>query len=158
MNPQPAIIALTALLGAMLGSFLNVCIIRLPQGRSVVAPRSSCPNCGRAVRARDNIPVLSWLILSGKCRDCGAAISVQYPLVELASGALAVACLLHCGYGWQWPSEFLFLYLLLGIAVTDLRSYVIPDPFSLGGLAAGIGISFLPGGIEPLSALTGALT
>jgi leader peptidase (prepilin peptidase) / N-methyltransferase len=157
MTPEPTLIALTAMLGAMFGSFLNVCIIRLPSGRSVVSPRSSCPHCGHVVRPWDNIPVLSWLILRGRCRDCSARISVQYPLVELASAILAAGTLLHAGVGWQWPIQFLLLYLLLGIAATDVREYIIPDTFSLGGLLAGLGASFLPGGLEPSAALVGAL-
>ncbi len=157
MTPQPVLLALSALLGAMFGSFLNVCIIRLPSGKSVVSPRSSCPHCGHVVRSWDNIPVLSWLILRGRCRDCGAGISMQYPLVELASAALAAGTLFHAGIGWQWLAEFLLLYVLLGIAVTDVREYIIPDTFSLGGLIAGLGVSFLPGGIEPVGAVIGAL-
>ncbi len=157
MTPPPILIALTALLGAMLGSFLNVCIIRLPAGKSVVSPRSSCPHCGHVVRPWDNLPVFSWLILRGRCRDCGSAISAQYPLVELTSAGLAVAALLHAGIGWQWPVEFLLLYLLLGILATDVREYIIPDAFSLGGLLAGLGAGFLPGGLEPSEALLGAL-
>ncbi len=157
MTPEPILIALTALLGAMLGSFLNVCIIRLPGGKSIVSPRSSCPHCGHVVRPWDNIPVLSWLILRGRCRDCGSRISAQYPLVELASAGLAVASLLHAGIGWQWPVQFLLLYLLLGILATDVREYIIPDAFSLGGLLAGLAAGFLPGGLEPSEALIGAL-
>ena len=149
---------LAGVLGAMFGSFLNVCIIRLPEDKSVVKPRSSCPKCGHLIRAWDNIPVFSWIILGGKCRDCGARISVQYPLVELASAAIAVIALYRSGLKWNALEEFLFLYLLLGIALTDLKHYLIPDTFSLGGLIAGLSLSFFPGGIEPVGAGIGALT
>lgn len=157
MDSPTVLYILAAVLGAMLGSFLNVCIIRLPAGRSVIAPRSACQHCGHIVRALDNIPVLSWLILRGRCRDCGARISVQYPLVELATAGLAAVSLFHAGLNWQWPVQFLFLYLLLGIAVTDVRNYIIPDIFSVGGIVAGLGCSFLPGGLSPASSLIGAL-
>src|SRR5258707_9298245 len=78
----------SVLTGLAFGSFLNVCIARLPEHQSVVRPRSRCPHCGHPIRDRDNIPLLSWLLLRGKCRDCGAGISVRYPVIELATAAL----------------------------------------------------------------------
>jgi len=158
MPPTAAIYLLAGVLGAMFGSFLNVCIIRLPRGQSVVTPRSSCPGCGHLIRAWDNIPVLSWIILGGKCRDCGTRISVQYPLIELASAALAIVVLYKTGINWLWLSEYVFLFFLMGIAATDVKHYLIPDVFSLGGLLAGLALSFLPGTIDPAGAGIGALT
>jgi leader peptidase (prepilin peptidase)/N-methyltransferase len=156
--PTTSIYILAGVLGAMFGSFLNVCVYRLPREQSVVRPRSSCPACGHLVRAWDNLPVLSWVILGGKCRDCGARISAQYPLIELASAALALAALHKTGLSWNWAGQFMFLWLLLGIAATDVQHYLIPDHFSLGGLIAGLGLSFIPGGVEPAGAVIGALT
>lgn len=155
--PGLVIAAYVALLGAMLGSFLNVCIHRLPRGESVVSPRSHCPRCGRVLPWYENIPVLSWLFLGGRCRGCRARISPQYPLVETAAAALTAGSWLRFGPVWETPVMILFLLILLAILVTDLQTYTIPDVFSLGGLAAGLLLSFLPGGIEPWQSLLGAL-
>ncbi len=151
------ITAYLALLGAMIGSFLNVCIHRLPRGESVVSPRSHCPRCGRALPWYENIPVLSWLFLGGRCRGCRERISLQYPLVETAAAALSAGSWLRFGPVWDTPVMILCLLILLAILVTDLQTYTIPDVFSLGGLAAGIGLSFLPGGAGPLQSVLGAL-
>lgn len=148
--------AYAALLGAAVGSFLNVCVYRLPEGLSVVSPRSRCPECGLQIGWRDNVPVLSWLLLRGKCRGCGTGISVQYPLVELTTAALWLAAAVRYGFTWQALSTALFFTLLLGIALTDARAYTIPDEFSLGGLVAGILLSLAPGGISPLQSALGA--
>ncbi|HYH79566.1 MAG TPA: prepilin peptidase [Longimicrobium sp.] len=146
-----------ALVGACVGSFLNVCIYRWPDGLSVVRPRSRCPACETPIRWRDNIPVLGWLLLRGKCRECGARISVQYPLIELTTASLWLAAVLRHGFGWQALSSAVFFTLLLGIALTDARTYIIPDQFTLGGLLAGLLLSLAPGGIGPLQSLLGAV-
>jgi leader peptidase (prepilin peptidase) / N-methyltransferase len=148
--------AYAALVGACVGSFLNVCIYRWPEGLSVVRPRSRCPSCETPIRARDNIPVLGWLLLRGKCRECGARISIQYPLIELTTASLWVAAVLRHGASWQALSSALFFTLLLGIALTDARTYIIPDQFTLGGLVLGLALSFAPGGISPLQSVLGA--
>ncbi|HEX2188084.1 MAG TPA: prepilin peptidase [Longimicrobiaceae bacterium] len=145
-----------ALLGAAVGSFLNVCVYRLPEGLSVVSPRSRCPECGLQIGWRDNVPVLSWLVLRGRCRGCRTPISFQYPLVELTTAALWLAAAVRYGFTWQALSTALFFTLLLGIALTDARAYTIPDEFSLGGLAAGLLLSLAPGGISPLQSALGA--
>jgi len=145
-----------ALVGACVGSFLNVCIYRWPEGLSVVRPRSRCPSCETPIRARDNIPVLGWLLLRGKCRECGTRISIQYPLIELTTASLWVAAVLRHGFGWQALSSALFFTLLLGIALTDARTYIIPDQFTLGGLVMGLALAFAPGGISPLQSVLGA--
>ncbi len=129
----------TILFGLSVGSFLNVVIYRLPRGQSIVIPRSFCPQCGRFVRWFDNIPLLSFLILHGKCRSCQKPISWQYPLVELLTGGLAVATLVKLG-----PSVIALLYFLLlvspliAITFIDLRHQIIPDVISLPGIGAGL--------------------
>lgn len=155
--PQPLLWAYAALLGAAIGSFLNVCVYRLPEGLSVVRPRSRCPACETPIAWHDNLPVVGWLLLRGRCRACRVAISAQYPLVELVTAVLWVAAVARHGLGWQALSTALFLTLLLGISLTDARAYVIPDEFSLGGLVAGLGLAFAPGGITPQAAAVGAL-
>lgn len=154
--PEYFVWAYAALLGAAVGSFLNVCIYRLPEGLSVVSPRSRCPVCGQEIQWRDNVPVLGWLLLRGRCRGCGTRISPQYPLVELTAALLWLAAAMRHGASWQALSTALFFTLLLGIAMTDARAYTIPDEFSLGGLAAGLLLSLAPGGITPLQSALGA--
>lgn len=147
MAGDTLLIIFGGLLGAVLGSFLNVCILRWPADQSVVRPASHCPKCDYALRWYDNIPLLSWLQLRGKCRQCGAPISIQYPLIEL------VMALIWAGFTWWFgPSLELFrgavfLSILLGIGVSDARTFIIPDEFSLGGLVIGLLFS-LPGGYE----------
>lgn len=157
MEPRFSAIFVVGVLGAMLGSFLNVWIHRLPRGESIVFPRSRCPVCGALIRWYDNVPLLSYLWLRGRCRDCRAPISLQYPLVEAAFAALAVAVFLETGPGLNFLASLCLIFILTGIAVTDLRTYTIPDLFSLGGLAAGFALSFLPGGVTPLESLVGLL-
>jgi leader peptidase (prepilin peptidase) / N-methyltransferase len=142
--------------GAAIGSFLNVCIYRLPEGESVITPRSRCPECGLQIGWRDNIPVLSWVLLRGRCRGCGTGISVQYPLVELVTALIWLAAVVRHGFGWQALTVAVFLTLLLGIALTDARTYVIPDEFSLGGLVLGLALAFAPGGLTIWQSLAGA--
>jgi leader peptidase (prepilin peptidase) / N-methyltransferase len=143
-------------IGAAVGSFLNVCVYRWPEGLSVVSPPSRCPGCESRIRWFDNVPVLGWMWLRGRCRACGAGISIQYPLVELVTASLWLAAAMRFGFTWQALSTAVFFTLLLGIALTDARTYIIPDEFTLGGLAIGLALSFAPGGISPLRALLGA--
>jgi leader peptidase (prepilin peptidase)/N-methyltransferase len=154
--PDSLLWVFALLFGASIGSFLNVCVYRLPAGESVVRPRSRCPSCETPIEARDNLPVLGWLLLRGRCRACGVRISVQYPLVELAVGALWMAAVLRYGLSWQALSMALFFTLLFGIALTDAKAYTIPDEFSNGGTVAGLLLSLAPGGISPLESLGGA--
>jgi leader peptidase (prepilin peptidase) / N-methyltransferase len=143
-------------IGAAVGSFLNVCVYRWPEGLSVVSPPSRCPGCESRIRWYDNVPVLGWMWLRGRCRSCGTGISIQYPLVELVTASLWLAAAMRFGFTWQALSTAVFFTLLLGIALTDARTYIIPDEFTLGGLAIGLALSFAPGGISPLRALLGA--
>ncbi len=154
--PEPLILAYLAILGLALGSFLNVCILRLPADRSILRPRSACPRCGHALSWYENIPVLSYLTLRGRCRSCHARISGMYPLVELATAATWAGAYLYFGGFWGTVQAALFGTILLGIAVTDAREYIIPDEFSVGGLVLGLGLSFAPGLPDPLWSFVGA--
>jgi len=154
--PEPLLWTFAVLFGVSIGSFLNVCVYRLPAGESVIRPRSRCPACETPIESRDNLPVLGWLLLRGRCRACGVRISVQYPLIELAVGALWLAAVLRYGLSWEALSIALFFTLLLGIALTDARAYTIPDEFSIGGTVAGLLLSLAPGGLSPWQSLGGA--
>jgi len=150
------IIGYAFLLGAALGSFLNVCIYRWPAEQSVLRPRSRCPGCSQTISWYDNIPILSWVLLRGKCRRCGVPISIQYPTIEFVTGLLWVAAVLRFGVSIEAFHSGIFLTLLLGIALTDAREMVIPDQFSLGGLLVGLAIAAVPGGLPFTRALLGA--
>jgi leader peptidase (prepilin peptidase)/N-methyltransferase len=143
-------------LGLMLGSFLNVCIHRWPKEESVVKPRSRCPGCGNMIAWYDNIPVMSWLLLRGKCRHCKTAISIQYPIIELATGLIWVFMAWRYGATILGVQAAVFFTILLGIALTDAREYIIPDEFSLGGLVLGILFSLAGGFPAVYAALIGA--
>ncbi|HEX6575613.1 MAG TPA: prepilin peptidase [Gemmatimonadaceae bacterium] len=121
-------------IGACFGSFLNVCISRWPDGLSVVRPRSRCPNCGHQITALENIPIFSWIFLRGKCRGCGKSISFQYPLVEIIVGLMWMLCYLHYGLTFTAVRVAMLLTILLGIAITDMKKYLIPDGFTVFGL------------------------
>ncbi len=130
------------LLGLVIGSFLNVCILRIPANRSIVLPASSCPQCGHAIAAYDNIPVLSWLLLGGKCRHCKAKISALYPAVELLTGLLFLGCYLAFGLTVEAAKWAVFSALLVVLTITDLRERLLPDPVNFFGLGAGLLFSF----------------
>jgi len=136
-------VAIAGIVGLIFGSFLNVCILRLPVDESILAPRSHCRNCLYPVRAIDNIPLLSWIFLRGRCRDCGVAISWQYPLVEATTGVLFIACILHTGITWQSLLHAVAIFFLLGLAVMDARTFLLPDAFTLGGLGLAIALRTL---------------
>ncbi|MBW7934680.1 MAG: prepilin peptidase [Gemmatimonadaceae bacterium] len=127
-------------LGAILGSFLNVCISRWPKEESVVRPRSRCPGCGAAIAWYDNVPIVSWLVLRARCRHCGQPISWQYPLVEATTALIWIGALWLLGPSLLAVRLAVVTTILLGVAVTDAQSYLIPDGFTLTGLAvAGVG-------------------
>ena len=126
------------LCGLLLGSFLNVCILRLPAGESVVWPRSHCRQCNQPIANRDNIPVLSWLLLGAACRACGERIAWRYPLIELATCALFAMCCLHFGPGWEAGAWALLCFLLLGLALMDAETMLLPNLFTLPGLLLGV--------------------
>lgn len=139
-------VAAAFLVGACVGSFLNVVIHRLPRGESIVSPRSRCPGCGREIRAWENIPVVSYVVLRGKCAGCGGAISWRYPAVEVLTATGFAAIFLLDGPGFPLLRDLLFFSLLVPITFIDIDHRIIPDELSLGGLAAGLLLSFLPGG------------
>ena len=127
-----------ALLGLIVGSYLNVVIYRLPRGISTVTPRSRCPECGAAIRAVDNVPVVSYLLLGGRCRDCRARISWRYPLLEAATSALFLASFLRFGVSFEAPAAALLCALLLTLAMIDFDHMILPDRITLPGVAVGI--------------------
>jgi leader peptidase (prepilin peptidase)/N-methyltransferase len=120
--------------GAAIGSFLNVCIGRWPEGLSVVKPRSRCPKCGHQIKATENIPIVSWLMLRGKCSNCRERISIQYPIVELLVGLIWLDAYGHFGMSFTAFRVAVFVTVLLGIAITDAKHFVIPDGFTVFGL------------------------
>jgi leader peptidase (prepilin peptidase)/N-methyltransferase len=130
-------------LGLAFGSFLNVCIYRLPRDLSVVRPRSSCPRCAYRIRAYDNIPVLSWLILRGRCRNCEAYISPRYLMVEILTGAIFLACYAHFGFSLATVKYCALGFLLLGLIFTDAETQLLPDKMTLPGLVLGLLFSLL---------------
>lgn len=132
--------ALCAVLGAIIGSFLNVVIYRVPRGESVVRPRSHCPNCAQPVRPRDELPVLSWLLLRGRCRDCSARISVRYPLVEaLTAIVFAATAVRFAGEWWRLPAYLFLAAVGVALAAIDLDTHRLPTaivrPSYLAGAA-----------------------
>ena len=144
------------LFGLVVGSFVNVLVHRLPRGESVVSPPSHCPSCGAPVRAYDNIPVLSWLLLRGRCRACRAPIAVRYPMLELANGILWTFVYLRARAGEELFGGLFFASACLALAAIDAEFQILPDKITLTGIAAGILLAFLPGSRTPVSALVGA--
>lgn len=144
-------------LGLIFGSFLNVCIHRLPRGLSVVHPGSACPGCGEAVRPYDNVPVLSWLLLGGKCRWCKAPISPRYLIVELLTGVLFLACYWQFGLTLAMAKYCVFTFLILGLIFTDAEHKLLPDAMTLPGLVLGLSFSLLVPVDDLLSAVLPAV-
>lgn len=124
-------------LGLLVGSFLNVVIYRVPRDESVVRPRSHCPECGTQLAERDNIPVISWLLLHGKCRTCGTPISARYPLIEALTGALFAAVAARFGFDWALPAFLLFTASLIALSAIDLETYRLPKKIVYPSLIAG---------------------
>lgn len=146
-------------LGLLAGSFLNVCIYRLPRGISLVRPRSRCPRCGHAVGAWENIPILGYLLLRGRCRGCAAAISIRYPLIEaLTAGAFLLAYLRY-GAAPEFLRFAFFLVAMLALICTDYDWHQLPDEITLGGLVVGCVFAFwVPGAaVSAGNAVAGAL-
>ncbi len=173
------LVATTVLLGLLVGSFLNVVILRLPRMMeqawrkearealelpavdeaplSLLRPASRCPSCGTGIKPWHNVPILSWLLLRGRCRACGGSISVQYPLVEAASGVLAGLCALRFGFGPELAAALLFTWMLLALAVIDLRTQLLPDDLTLPLLWLGLGLSLWSVFAAPEAAIIGAI-
>jgi len=132
----------TFLFGLVIGSFLNVCILRIPADKSIVLPASSCTKCGKPIAPYDNIPVLSWIFLGGKCRNCKTKISAMYPAVELLTGLLFLACYFIFGPTVDALKWAVFAALLVVLTITDLRERILPDEVNFFGLGAGLLFSF----------------
>ncbi|MDD2852809.1 MAG: prepilin peptidase [Desulfuromonadaceae bacterium] len=157
MTPTELLPCFVFLFGLVVGSFLNVCIYRLPKDESVVFPPSHCPHCSYAIRWYDNIPLLSYLFLRGRCRGCGTLISLQYPLVELLNGALALLLFLRFGPTRAFAALFLLCSALLVITFIDIEHQIIPDEISLPGIVVGFVLSFFLRGHSWLNSLLGIL-
>lgn len=159
MPPELATLALVyaALLGAAVGSFLNVVIARLPSGLSLVRPRSRCPKCESAIAWYDNVPLVSWLVLAGKCRACRAPISPRYPLVEALTAVLFVAVWLRFGWSWELALWLPLTAMLLAITFLDIDHFWVPDVITLPAGVLALAYAFVPGGLPPMVALLGLL-
>ena len=146
-----------ALIGLVVGSFLNVLIHRIPRRISTIRPRSRCPYCGGGIRPTDNIPVVSWILLAGKCRHCTAPISPRYPLVEAITATLFVGCVARFGFTPTALAAAVLCCLLLVLAAIDLEHYLLPDRITLPGIALGLALQpWLPG-TTLLDAILGVL-
>ncbi len=154
---DPAMVFIVFLFGALVGSFLNVCIHRLPREESIVWPGSRCPTCGRSIAWYDNIPIVSYLLLAGKCRHCSSSISWQYPVVELANALGYVGLFWWFGLTWVAVAYAVFFSALLVITAIDFAHYIIPNVITLPGIGLGLvfAATFLPVGI--VNALLGVL-
>jgi leader peptidase (prepilin peptidase) / N-methyltransferase len=141
MLPPVLVGAFTFAFGLIIGSFLNVCILRLPEGKSIVQPASACPNCGAKIRPYDNIPVLSWLILRGKCRRCLTPISPMYPVVEFLTGLLFLCCYLAFGLTVEALKWSTFVAVLVVLVFTDFRERILPDVINFVGFGLGLLLS-----------------
>ncbi len=136
------------LFGLVIGSFLNVCILRIPADKSIVLPASSCPKCGKAIAPYDNIPVFSWIFLGGKCRGCKTKISAMYPAVELLTGLLFLGCYFAFGPTVDALKWAVFSALLVVLTITDLRERILPDEVNFFGLGAGLVFSFFTASLD----------
>ena len=148
------VIAFFFLFGIVIGSFLNVCISRVPEGLSIVTPGSRCPQCGTPIKPYDNVPVFAWIWLRGRCRACGNAISPMYPLVELTTGLLFVATYESFGLTQATVKWLFFTCLLIILAVTDLRVRLLPDVVTWPGFVAGLFFSTM---LPPSDGITAQL-
>jgi leader peptidase (prepilin peptidase)/N-methyltransferase len=131
------------LAGLIFGSFLNVCISRIPRDLSIVSPHSQCPHCRASIRWRDNIPVLSWIILRGRCRDCGLRIFLRYPAVELVTAILFVACYACFGFTWLTLKSCVFCFLIVGLIFMDAETGLLPHEFTYSGIGLGLAMAWI---------------
>lgn len=143
MTVDTPIVVLAALMGLVIGSFLNVCIYRLPLGQSLSSPPSRCPKCGYGLRWYDNIPVLSWAVLGGRCRTCRASISIQYPVVELVTGLLFLIVVWATPMGPLVFSRLLLVCILITLFGIDLEHQILPNTITLPGIVAGLLFSLI---------------
>ena len=147
--------------GLVIGSFMTVVVDRVPKAESVVSPRSRCPSCGAAIGARDNVPVLSWLLLRGRCRSCGEPISAVYPLIELSTAVVVVGAVAHFDRIWVGVAMAALLAMMPAIALIDIRHRIIPNRLMYPALVAFpvliVAGRIANGGTDPLRALLGGL-
>lgn len=149
---------LVFILGLVFGSFFNVCIWRIPRGESIGYPPSHCPRCGKPIRFYDNIPVLSFLILGGRCRDCRKPISLRYPLVEFLSGVLFFLAYRHFGFNLALLRALVFIGFIVVLSGIDIDHKILPFRISLAGLLFGLVSAFIPGfGFSGIQALSGGV-
>ena len=148
------LVAYAAVFGLLIGSFLNVVVWRVPRGESLVSPPSRCPRCETPIKPYDNIPVVSWMLLRGRCRSCGEGISARYPLVELATGVLFGALAARIGFEWSLPAYLYFGAICVALALIDLDSKRLPNVITLPSYVVGIvllgGAALLSGDLDPL--------
>ena len=149
--------AYAGVIGLLVGSYLNVVVYRLPRGLSTVKPRSSCPGCGRLIAARDNIPIVSYVLLRGECRHCKTRISIRYPAVEALTGALFALCYICFGFTVTTPIAMLFVALMVSLALIDAEHFILPDKLTYPGTAAGLVLSFWSPLVTPRSSLLGVV-
>jgi leader peptidase (prepilin peptidase)/N-methyltransferase len=155
--PDWYLTTITICLGLLTGSFLNVVVARLPHGQSVVKPRSRCPGCQKLIAWYDNVPVLSYLLLRGKCRKCSKSISIRYPVIELLTALLFLAVLRKFGWSWLLPiRDWPFVAILVAVTFIDLEHRIIPDELSLGGLVWGLLTAWFVPGLGLIDAAIGA--
>ena len=157
MPVQPALLVYALLFGLVVGSFLNVVIHRVPRGVSTIRPRSRCPYCDRPLTAADNIPLLSYLWLRGRCRSCGSPIGLRYPLVEALTGLLFVACVFRFGATPEAAVAALFCSMLVALAGIDIDHFLLPDRITLPGIAVGLALQPLLPRTTFLDALVGTV-
>jgi leader peptidase (prepilin peptidase)/N-methyltransferase len=149
---SPLFVVFAGLLGLAIGSFLNVCIYRLPLGTSLAYPPSACTTCGRLLSWFENVPVVAWVVLGGKCRTCKTTISPVYPLVELFTGIMFVWAWQHYGPGWLLAAHLLFGCALIVLFVIDLQHQILPNVITLPGMVLGFVLSLInpPGWVSSL--------
>jgi leader peptidase (prepilin peptidase)/N-methyltransferase len=143
--------------GACIGSFLNVCIYRIPESKSIVHPGSACPGCGSPIRFYDNLPLISYLLLRGRCRQCHSPISLRYPIVELICGLFAICLFLKFGWSPAALIYFIFVACLITITFIDLDHWIIPNIITLPGIPLGLAASFFLPQLSATSSLSGML-
>lgn len=151
----PPVYAFLIFMGLAIGSFLNVVIYRLPLGKSIIKPRSSCPSCGHAIPFYLNIPIISWILLRGKCRYCKAPISPRYLFVELVSAVIVIGYFIWLGASWQFLAYTILTLALLAVFLIDLDHYVIPDQITYPGIIIGLAFSFVNPDITILGSVLG---
>jgi len=143
-------LAFALVFGLVVGSFLNVVILRLPQGMSITAPRSRCPKCKKLISWYDNIPVLSWIFLGGRCRHCHKKISSRYPFIEAATGIVSILLYLKFGFSPEWAVFLAFSSALIALAIIDMDHRILPDPITLNGIWIGVVVNLILARPNPL--------